>query len=189
MYRNLRNGAALVLLAAAALATWYFARPAKNPAPAVQESGSYPLGYYLRDATLLGTDEQGRILYRLHAKLAEERPDNGGLLLHDVKFEYQPAEHVPWNVTAARGEAPAAQPSYLDLEGNVEITRNPGAEGGTARVETNRLRLEPEQRMASTSGPVRISVGGNTLDAVGLKAFLGSDRIELESKVHGRFTP
>ncbi len=189
MYRNLRNGAAFVLLAAAALATWYFARPARKPAPVVQETGAYPLGYYLRDAVLLGTDEQGRILYRLHAKLAEERPDNGGLLLHEVQFEYQPAEQVPWSVTAARGEAPSEQPSYLDLEGDVEITRNPGTAGRTTRVETDRLRLEPEQRLASTNGPVRISVDGNTLEAVGLKAFLGSDRLELESKVHGLFTP
>jgi lipopolysaccharide export system protein LptC len=178
----------MLLLAAAALVTWYFGRPAPSAKPRAADSRAYPLGYYLRDAVLLGTDDQGRISYRLHAGLVEERPDEARLALENVRFEYEPSEKIPWTIIAARGEAPIGdERPYVDLSGNVELTRAPAAQGAPTRVDTEMLRLVPDEHLASADGPVQISVGGNALDAVGLKAFLEDDRVELESQVHGRF--
>jgi lipopolysaccharide export system protein LptC len=188
VYRNLRNGVAMLLLAAAALVTWYFGRPAPKASSRPADDRAFPLGYYLRDAVLLGTDDQGAISYRLHAGLVEERPDAAALALEDVRFEYQPSEKIPWSIVAAKGSAPiGAERAQLDLSGGVELTRAPAADGRPTRIETDTLRLEPDKHVASAAGPVRISVGGNALDAVGLTAFLEEDRIELESQVHGRF--
>ncbi|HEU4619329.1 MAG TPA: LPS export ABC transporter periplasmic protein LptC [Gammaproteobacteria bacterium] len=185
MYKNLRNGAAMLMLAAAAVAAWYFGRPAPPPSSRAGQARTYPLGYYLRDAVLLGTSDEGRVSYRLKAGLAEERPDASRLVLEDVHFEYEPSEQVPWTIAAARGEAPIGDRTYLDLEGDVRLERVAGAPGVPARVETDRLRLEPAKHLASTSGPVRVAADGGVLEAVGLKAFLAEDRLELESEVHG----
>lgn len=178
----------MLLLAAAALVMFYFGRqPRPDASLRPVDARAYPLGYYLRDAVLLGTDEQGRISYRLHAGLVEERPDDARLSLENVRFEYQPSEQIPWSIVAARGEAPiGAERTYLDLKGGVELTRDPDAQGKPARVETSELRLEPDRHLASTAAPVRVSIGDDALDAVGLKAFLDKDRLELESEVHGR---
>ncbi|HEX5419827.1 MAG TPA: LPS export ABC transporter periplasmic protein LptC [Gammaproteobacteria bacterium] len=192
MQTNFRNGAALLLLAAAALATWYFGRRAPQNGAGVAPSGAYPLGYYLRDAELLGTDEDGKVVYRLRAALAQEQPNEGRLLLQNVHFDYQPAEKVPWSISAARGEAPTGgdtEDAYVDLEGNVVLTSASDAPGPVTRIETEQLRIEPVQHLATAKGPVHISVGGQTLDAVGLKAFLKEGRLELESRVHGLFLP
>jgi lipopolysaccharide export system protein LptC len=192
VHRNFRNGAGLLLLAAAALATWYFGRRPPQNGPSAAAGAAYPLGYYLRNAELLGTDEEGTVVYRLRATLAQERPNEGRLVLQDVHFDYQPAEKVPWSISAARGEAPTGgdeEDAYVELEGNVELTRAPDAPGPATRVETDHLRLEPARHVATAQGPVHISVGGQTLDAVGLKAFLKEDRLELESRVHGLFVP
>lgn len=188
MYRNLRNGAALLLLAAGALATLYFGRRAPTGPLVVEQGGGSPLGYYLRDTVLLGTDDKGRILYRLHAGLAEEQPDEARLVLRDVHFEYQPAEQIPWSISASSGEAPTTgERAYLDLEGDVRLTRDAEHGGQPTEVETDRLRIEPARRLASTTSPVRVTVGGRALfEAVGLKALLGEDRLQLESKVHGQ---
>jgi lipopolysaccharide export system protein LptC len=177
------------MLAAVALAMLYFARQTPTTPSRLAEGNAYPLGYYMRDAVLLGTDDEGRVTYRLHAGLAEERPEEAKLVLENVRFEYQPAENTPWSVVAARGEAPTSGEEYLDLEGDVQLTRNEGAPGEPARVQTNRLRLEPKSYLASAAGAVHIAVAGQTLDAVGLKAFLKDDRLELESQVHGRVAP
>ncbi|MBN1237531.1 MAG: LPS export ABC transporter periplasmic protein LptC [Gammaproteobacteria bacterium] len=188
MYRTLRNGAAICLLIAAAVGTWYWSRttaPAEfEPVPA----RSAPLGYYLRDAVLLGTDEQGRVVYRVSADLAEERPDDGALLLNGVLVEFQEDEQVPWRVRASRAEAQPEQ-SYLELEGEVRLESIGGEGRPPTLVETEQLRLEPDDHTAVAEGDVRLTVGENTLSAVGLKAFLKEDRLELESKVHGRFLP
>jgi lipopolysaccharide export system protein LptC len=180
----------MLLLAAAALATWYFGRPAPNASSRPADDRAYPLGYYLRDAVLLGTDDRGTISYRLHVGLVEERPDEASLALENVLFEYEPSEQIPWSIAAARGDAPIGEErGYLDLSGGVELTRRaPTAKDQPTHVETETLRLEPDKHLASTKGTVRMTVGGNALDAVGLNAYLKDDRVELESQVHGRFT-
>jgi LPS export ABC transporter protein LptC len=119
--------------------------------------------------------------------LVEERPDEAHLRLEHVRFEYEPSEKVPWSIVASTGEAPIGTPAYLDLEGEVELTRDTAASGKPTRVETDRLRLEPDTHLASAPGPVRLWFGRYALDAVGLKAFLEDDRFELESQVHGQF--
>jgi lipopolysaccharide export system protein LptC len=188
VYRTVRNGAAICLLIAAALGTWYWSR---MTAPAETEDAparSGPLGYYLRDAVLLGTDEEGRIVYRISADLAEERPEDGSLLLRGVNVEFRQDPQIPWRVRAARAEAQPER-SYLDLEGDVELEREGSDDRARTLVETSRLRLEPELHRAVASGEVRFTVGDTTLSAVGLKAFLREDRLELESKIHGRYLP
>lgn len=187
VYKSLRNGVAFILLAAAAVGTWYWSRVPEPRDVAGFEAGAHPAGYYLRDAVLLGTDNEGRVLYRIDAELAEELPQGEGLMLNGVEVKYQPSEEVPWRVRAARAKASSGQ-SYLQLEGDVELERQT-AEGERTLVQTESLRLEPEQYVATASGQVRFSVNGSTLEAVGLKAFLKDDRLELESEVHGRLLP
>jgi len=187
MYKAVRNVLALCLLVAAAVGTWYWRQPGQ-PGPGLAESRGAPPGYYLRDAVLLETDASGRVSYRIHAALVEERPRDGALLLNDVLVEYQPAEEIPWRVRAARGEARPDE-AALELEGGVELTREPGEDGQATTVRMERLLLLPEQHLASASGGVSFRVGPNALEAVGMKAFLKEDRLELESNVHGRFRP
>lgn len=188
MYRTVRNGAAILLLIAAALGTWYWSRTTAPEGFEPVAARNAPLGYYLRDAVLLGTDEQGRMAYRVSAELAEERPGDGSLLLNGVRVEFQADEQVPWRVRADRAQAQPEQ-SWLELEGDVELERVGGEGRAPALVRTDRLRLEPDGHTAFADGEVRLRVGENTLTAVGLKAYLKEDRLELQSDIHGRFLP
>ncbi|HEX7081038.1 MAG TPA: LPS export ABC transporter periplasmic protein LptC [Gammaproteobacteria bacterium] len=187
MYKRLRNALALCLLIAAAAGTWYWSRP-QAPPPAPPEPGDNPPGYYVRDAVILETGEDGRALYRVHAELAQERPEDGALLLEGVRVEYQSEEQIPWRVRAARAQA-STEGSALELEGDVELARDPVDDGAGTLIRTEHLVLLPEQHLARADGNVSITVDGSTLEAVGLRAFLKEDRVELESNVHGRFQP
>lgn len=183
-FRILRNGVAICLLGAAAFATWYWSRAAPERLDTTVRRPT-PLGYYLRDAVLLGTNEQGSIVYRIEADLANERPEDGALLLSDVEIRYQPGQNIPWRVEAARAEVHRGTP-LLQLEGGVRIERAGGEAGKHAVLETPSLRFEPEEHKAVASGPVSFQVGGRTLHAEGLTAFLKEDRLELESNIRGR---
>jgi lipopolysaccharide export system protein LptC len=178
----------LCLLTAAAAATWYFSRPPQPGAAAARDGAGGPPSYYLRDAVLLQTDDDGRVLYRIHADLVEERPDDRALLLDGVRIEYRDAEEIPWQVRAGRAAAWIESQS-LELHDGVELVRDPGESGVPTVVRTEQLLLEPRRHLASAEGEVVFTVGRNTLAAVGLKAFLKEDRLELESNVHGRFQP
>jgi len=183
----LRNTLLTALLALVAVATWYYSWQPQTPdRPDESGNDAQPLGYYLLGARLLGTDEQGRVAYRILADRLEELPDRELLQLDGVQVEYRPTDTVPWRISAAKGQAPK-DGSQLDLEGNVELRTEPDDGSEPLHIETQTLRFIPATSSIESDQPVRIRVGDWRLDAVGLSTHLKGDTLELESDVHGQF--
>jgi len=178
----------MVVLAVVAVATWLYGR---QPPPANDRNATSgdaePLGYYLRGARMLGTDEQGRVAYRILADRLEERPDRELLLLDGVRVEYAPADAVAWSISAAAASAPK-DGSQLNLTGSVELRSQPTDGSEPLLIAAEALRFFPDSSSAESDDPVRISVGDWQLDAVGLRTHLKGDTLQLESKVHGTFS-
>lgn len=186
MNLNLKSVFGITLLLSIAILSWLWSRRGGEDEPRVAPTRSGPLGYYLSDAQILGTDENGRPLYRIWARSAEELPDERRLMLSDVTVEYQPGYDVPWILRAARGEAPIDE-SYLDLSGDVELASGAQEGAGPTIIRTAQLRLIPENFVAETGAPVSVFIGGRRLDAIGMRADLKADHLALESNVHGQF--
>jgi LPS export ABC transporter protein LptC len=178
-----------VLLAALAVATWFYGwQPAPPDRRQTPRDDDQPLGYYLKGARLLGTDEEGRVAYRIVAERLEELPDRELLELNGVEVDYRPADGQPWRISAARASAPK-DGSQLDLAGSVELRSEPDDGSEPVVIATDALRFVPDTSSAESDQPVRISVGDWQLDAVGLRTLLKGDTLQLESKVHGKFSP
>ena len=178
----------MVVLAAFAVATWLYGRipaPAPRTLPA---EGAQPLGYYLRAARILGTDEQGRIAYRILADNLEELPEQQRLKLDGVRIEYRSADSDPWLISAATGSAPKDS-SELELRGEVTLRSEPRNGRQPTLIATEALRFFPNTSSAESDMPVRFSVGDWHLEAIGLKTLLKGDVVQLESKVHGTLAP
>ena len=188
MHPHVRNLLITASLTAAAGLSWYWSRAGTAETQPREVRESLPLGYYLIDAEIFGTDEDGRLLYKIWAGRAEERPDKERLSLSDVRIEYRPVENVPWLLTAESGEAPTDQ-SYIDLSGAVELANTPRDQGERILIKTQELRFEPDTFIASTEEAVSLFLGVKRLDAVGIKVYLRDDRLELKSSVHGEFDP
>ncbi len=188
MQPNFRNLIVTAILTAAAGLSWYWSRAGTAEYQPGEVRESVPLGYYLTDAEIFGTDESGRLLYRIWAEPAEEHPHEDRLLLENVRIEYRPVENVPWLLTADSGEAPTDQ-SYIDLSGAVELANAPRDQGDRTLIKTQKLRFEPETFVASSEANVSLFLGAERLDAIGIEVHLRDDRLELESTVHGEFNP
>jgi LPS export ABC transporter protein LptC len=188
MYLNPKNALGATLLVSLTLLSWLWNRRAIEDEPRVVAPMSGPLGYYLSEARIMGTGENGQPLYRIQAVSAEDHPEEGRLMLNNVTIEYQPEHNVPWILKASRGEIPTDE-SYLDLTGDVELATSP--EGGLRPtiIHTTQLRLEPLNFTASTNASISIFIGTQRLDAVGMRADLKTDNLALESNVHGQFLP
>lgn len=183
-----RNVLLATLLVAAAAASWYFRRPQTEPPPA-DGSAPPPLGFSLREARLVGTDDDGHLTYTVTAVQAVEAPDREGLLLDDVRVEYVPQAEIAWALTAERAAVPTSG-TPLTLSGDVELRREPPAGGGpTTLISAQELVFHPTAFFAESAGPVRLAIGDDVLEAVGLEAHLKDDRLTLESQVHARFVP
>ena len=184
----MRNLLLIVLLGAAAVASWLWSRPILLEQPRRPQGGGTELGYYLRGARMLGTDENGRAVYRILADRLEERPNEDRLLLERVQIEYHRTGELPWVITAGSGNA-TRDHSELDLQDGVEIRSQPTDGSAPVHVTTPALRFLPATSSAESDGRVVIDVGGWHLEGVRLRAHLKDERVELESEVHGKFAP
>lgn len=185
MQFSLRNALGIALLGAFAATTWLWSRLETGIDPQWTEPAFVPPGYYLRGAVLLGTDPDGQVRYRVNAGRAEEDPAGNALLFSDIEVHYAPAEQVPWVVSATAARGPADL-SHLDLSGEVRLRSEP-ADREPLAIETASLRFDPARFLASSDDTVYVSIGDRRLSAVGLRAHLKDDRLELESQVHGQF--
>ena len=184
----MRNTLVMLVLAILAAATWIETWPRVEPdAPSGAEGETRPLGYYMRGARLLGTDEQGRVLYRINAERFDEVPDEQRLRLEGVAIEYSPPDETAWALTTTSASAPK-DGSLLDLIGNVEVSSAPTDGGRPITISTDKLRFWPDTSSAESDEAVQIRVGDWQLNAVGLRTLLKGDTLELESQVHGTFS-
>ena len=188
VYISLQNALGFSALAAIAGASWYFARFDAGGAADARPRPQGPLGYYLREAKISIMDDEGRALYRIYATAVEERPAESRTVLADVEIVYSPTADVPWEIRADTGEIPQ-QERYLELSGSVELATTETSGGEATLIQAPRLRFAPDEYLATTDADVRVQLGAERLDAVGMVADLKDDYLELESRVHGLFNP
>jgi LPS export ABC transporter protein LptC len=184
---NIRRLLGISVLATVAVGSWYLAR-ALAPVEIVRTPGSVlGDGYYLRAARMLGTDDNGDLLYEIEAEYAEQRGENE-IEFQNVQIRYAPAAEVPWTLnadTAVIGE----DQRRLMLSGHVTAVSMDGFEGEVTEIRTPYLELEPDTYVAETDERVQIRIGSRSLTATGMLALLQDNRLQLKSNVSGKFVP
>ena len=182
-----RSIALIVVLVAGAVGSWYLARPDKSTdsAPAPYD-GAYR-GYYLKSARILGTAENGSLLYEIEADHAEQRADKR-IDFSDVRIRYSPESNIPWTVNADEATLREDSPRIV-LRGHVRATSAGDSDDEETEIRTQYLELDPDRFVAETDQRVQIRIGARSLTATGMLASLQDDRIELKSNIRGKIAP
>ena len=184
--RALAAAAVIALLAIAWLALNGGSNGPARPATATVSAQSP--AYSARDAVLIATGEDGLPMYTLRAADIREQPASRVALLTEVEMQFRDADGQLWQVRADSARA-IDQAAQVDLSGNVTLS---GLLPGTAapvRISTERLSVDTRSEIVATRDPVSLELEGGRLEARGLIARLREQRIQLESQVHGRYTP
>lgn len=184
---NPRNVIVIVLLTAAALASWYLARQSQGDDAADTSTESLHRGYYLKSARILGTGPDGALLYEIQAKHAEQQGDEQ-ISFTDVLINYSPASDVPWIVNADSALIHQDE-RLIRLSGHVLAISSEGFSGNDTEIRTEYLELDPEGYVAETDQRVQIRIGARSLTATGMLASLQENQLELKSNVNGKFVP
>ena len=182
-----RHAALLAVLGAGAIGSWYLARPGDSIDSAERPIESEHQGYYLKSARILGTGENGRLLYEIEAGHAEQQA-NKRIEFADVRIRYSPESEIPWTVVADAATLSENDPR-ITLRGHVRATSNSANEENETEIRTQYLELDPERFVAETDRRVQIRIGARSLTATGMLASLNDDRIELKSNVRGKIAP
>lgn len=182
-----RHFALLTALTAGALGSWYLARQGESVAAGDVPYEAVHRGYYLKSARILGTGENGDLLYEIAADRAEQQTDKS-IEFTDVRIRYSPESNVPWTVNADAATLREDNPR-ITLRGHVRATSNHQTPNDETEIRTQYLELDPERFLAETDERVQIRIGARSLTATGMLASLNDDRIELKSNVRGKIAP
>jgi len=182
-----RGTIGFVFLAGAAMASWYLSSSLDSDEDETQATPALQSGFYLRSARILGTDDDGDLLYEIRAEYAEQISENRVEFQH-VEVRYTPESEVPWTVNAASAVVTGDQ-EILFLEGDVVAVSNEGFSGQVTEIRTETLELIPEEYRAETEDRVQIRVGDGSLTATGMLALLRENQLQLKSNVNGKFVP
>ena len=145
------------------------------------------LAYYLDKAELIGTGPDGKILYQVWTKRAQQTVGDESIDMSAVRMIYGPPDGLPWELAARKGKIPA-DASIIELSDNVIATSGRN-EQDTTTIRTNELAIDPATRQATTRQKVVIEYNGRELNATGMQADFEANRIDLLSNVNGKFAP
>jgi len=175
------------MLSAGAIGSWYLAR---SNAPTDEGDLPYePLhqGYYLKQARILGTGEDGSLLYEIEADHAEQQEDDS-VEFNEVRIRYSPESGVPWVVNADQATLRDGSPTII-LRGHVQIVNDGRSAEHDTEIRTQYLELDAKEYIAETDERVQIRFGSRSVTATGMLASLNDDKIALKSNIRGKIAP
>lgn len=177
----------IVVLSSAAFGSWYLARSNALEDESSPPSDPVNRGYYLKHARILGTGENGSLLYEIEAEHAEQQADDR-IEFTKVRIRYSPDSGVPWIVNADEASLRDDIPTII-LRGHVRIVNHGDSKHNDTEIRTQYLELDPTEFIADTNERVQIRIGERSLTATGMLASLHDDKIELKSNVRGKIAP
>ncbi len=128
--------------------------------------------------------------YVVEAPRLWQLPSQGGIRIEQPVLDwYQPDGQIrEWRLQAEQGWI-AADNQSVRLDGDVVMNR--AAESGKppTTITTRDVLIQLAERYAETAAPVRAVMPGGQLYAVGARAWLNQERLELLSEVRGSYEP
>jgi lipopolysaccharide export system protein LptC len=97
-------------------------------------------------------------------------------------------EHPPMTMTAERALVNQNQ-NQIDLTGNVDIQRPGARDAQPLRIRTEVLTILPDDEIAKTDRPIHMTLGGASVDAVGMVANNATQQIELGGRGKATYPP
>lgn len=184
-----RNLLMLLTLAAVAVISWLAgaqrrAGDGNSIAPAPVQRG-----YYILEARIFGSDDNGEPMYELNARRALQSARGEPIELEQVQVAYAgDNDSGSWRISAINATLDEST-SQLVLSGDVVATRLAAQPGDEVRLSTERLAYDPRGQVVETDERVRFELGAGSLVATGMRASLADNTIELRSNISGQFTP
>jgi lipopolysaccharide export system protein LptC len=189
----------LVVLMLVVAAAYYLGHNGPGDSTADANTSLPDPGYAALDAQVIETGYDGRERYRLNAQVIRQHGESGVIDLETLKMDYHPGAQgeVPgekpgaaasetWHLKSDRGQV-RADGDDVQLTGNVEVTGTAPGSRAPLVLNTETMRINTPTEYIETSAPVKLTLAGHQLDAVGMQADLKAGTLRLESEVHGRF--
>jgi lipopolysaccharide export system protein LptC len=134
--------------------------------------------WYWENARFWNFDKAGRLEQEATATLAEYYSAEDTIYLDNPRLISHVGNEDSWHTRAERGEV-REKKDVVELLGSVEIFKG----DGSVTIHTDKMTLIRSQDMAVTGAAVTISGATSRTDAIGMRAWLKQEKVELLAKV------
>jgi lipopolysaccharide export system protein LptC len=172
----------LALLAALAALTVWLDRAIQPPAPTPNAAARHDPDYIVDNLTAVRMAPDGKIKDTLFAVKMTHYPDDDSTELAQPKFVSHAADRAPVTITAEAALL-SSKGEEIHFHRGVHVTRAPY--DNKSELQTDYLLVIPDENIARTDRPVRITDANTVVDAVGLELNNETRILKLFSKVKG----
>jgi LPS export ABC transporter protein LptC len=174
----------IVTAVLAALVVGYNAVVHRSTAPVTNGNVPERPTYFLRNAVITETQQDGTLAMQLSAARIQMSTDSDDLAMEGVQLNYRPSATQQWRLTAQRGVKSGASP-VVELMGDVQLRPADGDARDVLQAE--RLAIDTEREVAySTSSPVQIRYGPHALTVQSFRFDMNAEKLHMKS-IKGRY--
>ncbi|MGZ5093413.1 MAG: LPS export ABC transporter periplasmic protein LptC [Burkholderiales bacterium] len=176
----------LVLLAVLSALTFWLDRIVQPPAGPQSDTVKHDPDYIVDGLNALRMDPQGRVKHTLRAQKMTHFPDDDVTLLREPKLVAYSEGNPPVTVTSRRARV-SGNGEDVYFEDQVRVVRAPDAQQSELVLETNYLHVIPDDNLAKTNQPVRITTDGTVVTASGLELNSDTRVLNLQGRVKSTY--
>jgi lipopolysaccharide export system protein LptC len=177
----------IALLGLLALLTFWINESVQAPAPKLDGSDRHDPDYIISNFETTQTDVTGALRHKLAAKEMRHFPDNNSTLLQRPIYTQFAINKPSTKLEGERGEM-SDDGKLVELFGRVIMTREAFAEKGQMTLETDYLKLKPNEDFFSTPKPVIIRQAPSTvIHAIGMEYDKKKETTTLLSRVRAHY--
>jgi LPS export ABC transporter protein LptC len=163
----------------AALVIGYGAFNRRDAAPDFLSAVPERPTYYLRNAVITETQEDGSLITQLAATRIDLQPTTEDLSMQSVNLHYHQSADQEWRMTAEEGFKPGNSP-IIELRGNVQL--RPADGDANSILQADELAVDTEKEVAySTDSPVNIRYANHTLRAESFQFDMQKQKLSMRS--------
>ncbi len=174
----------LLLLASLALLTFWLDQAVRLPAIAGETAKRHDPDYFVDGLSAMKMNRQGKVEYTLTAERMLHYPDDDSTRLTKPRWVSLGEGKAPVTITAEHALI-STDGENVYFENDVQVVREPSGNQSRLMLETNYLHVIPDQDVAKTDRPVRITDANTVVEAIGLELNSETRVLKLLSNVKG----
>lgn len=175
----------LLLVALAALAAWsvWWLRSLQTISGTDRGAVAHRIDYTMDKLELTAMDTQGKPHYRLEASSMAHFADDDSTEFQQPRVDYINKDGSHLQLSAARGWM-ASRATEIRLLDGVRID---GHGQRPFTLTTREVQIFPDQNLVTNNVPTQLTAPGIQLSAVGIRVHTDEQRVQLLSRVRGRY--
>lgn len=174
----------LLLLAALAGLTFWLDQAVQMPVTDAGAARRHEPDYFVDGLSALKMDPQGKLAYTLSAQKMVHYPDDDTTHLAKPRWVSLGEGKAPVTVTAEQALV-SSNGEHVYFQRDVRVVREPSGKQSRLVLETDFLHVVPDEDIAKTDRPVRITDANTVVNAVGLELNSETRVLKLLSNVKG----